>query len=145
MGKKRIPALSQAQTKELEDACRNGKSRVIRQRARIILLKNQGHSSKYTSSLKGYPKHEGSINGWVGRYEALGMGGLSNRKGQGRKTILDKEAHQEKAKQIVKSERQRLDYAKSLIEKDLDVRMSKKTLTHFLKTLTGFTSASEKA
>jgi transposase len=145
MGKKRIPALSEAQIKELEDSYRNGKSHVIRQRAHIILLKNQGHSSKYISLLKGYPKHQGSINGWISRYEAFGIDGLKNQKGQGRKNILNKEAHEEKVKEIVKSERQRLDYAKSLIEKDLDVQMSKKTLTRFLKTLTGSISASEKA
>lgn len=145
MGKKRIPTLSEAQIKELEDRYRSGKSHVIRQRAHIILLKNQGYSSKYISSLKGYPKHQGSINGWISRYETFGIEGLKNQKGQGRKNILNKEAHEEKVKEIVKSERQRLDYAKSLIEKDLDVQMSKKTLTRFLKTLTGSISASEKA
>ena len=76
-----------------------------------------------------------TINNWVSRYEKDGIDGLKNKSGQGRKQILNKEAHEAKVKEIVKSERQRLDYAKSLIEKDLDVKMSKKTLTRFLKTL----------
>jgi len=83
------------------------------------------------------PKHQGTINGWVSRYEAFGIAGLKNKSGQGRKKILNKEAHEVKVKEIVKSERQRLNYAKSLIEKELDLKMSKKTLTRFLKTLVG--------
>jgi hypothetical protein len=38
---------------------------------------------------------------------------LKNKSGQGRKMILNKEAHQTKVKEIVKSERQRLTYPKS--------------------------------
>ena len=135
MGKKRIPQLSEASLKELEQTYRHGKSHSIRQRSHIVLLKSQGHSSKYISELQGYPKSQDTINHWVTRYETLGIAGLKNKSGQGRKKILNKEAHEEKVKAIVKSERQRLTYAKSLIENELDVKMSEKTLTRFLKTL----------
>lgn len=135
MGKKRIPQLSEAEIQALENAYRHGKSHAIRLRSHLVLLKNQGHSSKYISTLKGYPKHQGTINNWVSRYEEFGLEGLSNKTGQGRKKILNKEDHELKVKEIVKSERQRLSYAKSLIESELDVQMSKKTLTRFLKTL----------
>ena len=47
--------------------------------------------------------------------------------------------HRQKVEEIVKLERQRLDYAKSLIEQELDVKMNKKTLTRFLKTLSVLT------
>lgn len=135
MGKKRIPQLSEASIKELEHSYRHGKSHAIRQRSHIVLLKSEGYSSKAISQLKGYPKREDTINNWVSRYEAFGLAGLKNKSGQGRKKILTKEAHETKVKDIVKSERQRLNHAKSLIENELDVQMSTKTLSRFLKTL----------
>lgn len=56
----------------------------------------------------------------------MGIAGLKNKSGQGRKTILNKEAHELKVKEIVKSECQRLNQTKSLIEKELEIKMSKK-------------------
>lgn len=140
MGKKRIPILDIEQVKELTHLYVNGASHKIRQNAHIILLKSQGHSSKYITSLSGYPKHEVSINGWLTRYESLGIEGLKNKAGQGRKKILNKATDETIVKDIVKSERQRLTHAKYLIEKELDVQMSKRTLIRFLKRLTGVTS-----
>lgn len=137
MGKKLIPQLTEIQTKELEFNYRQSKSHALRQRCHIVLLKSQGHSSNYITSLSGYPKHQGTINNWVSRYKTLGINGLKNNPGQGRKAILNREAHELKVKEIVKSERQRLSQAKFLIEKELDLKMSQKTLTRFLKTLVG--------
>lgn len=135
MGKIRIPIFSEVQIQELENGYRHGKSHALRQRCHVILLKHQGHSSKYITSLKDYPKHQSTINTWVTRYEKLGIKGLKNKHGQGRKSILNPAIHQQRVEEIVKSERQRLDYAKLLIEKELDVKMNKRTLTRFLKTL----------
>lgn len=81
MGKKLIPQLSEVQLKELEHNYQNSKNHAFRQRCHIILLKNQGHSSKYVTLLQGYPKHQGTINGWVSRYEVLGIAGLKNKLG----------------------------------------------------------------
>ena len=135
MGKIRVPLFSEVQIQELENGYRHGKSHALRQRCHIVLLKQQGHSSKHIASLKDYPKHQSTINNWVTRYERLGIIGLKNKHGQGRKSILNPVIHRQKVEEIVKSERQRLDYAKSLIEQELDVKMNKKTLIRFLKTL----------
>ena len=139
MGKIRIPIFSKVQIQELENGYRHGKSHALRQRCHIVLLKQQGHISKHITSLKDYPKHQSTINNWVTRYEKLGITGLKNKHGQGRKSILNPVLHRQKVEEIVKSERQRLDYAKSLIEQELDVKMNKKTLTRFLKTLSVLT------
>ena len=139
MGKIRIPIFSKVQIQELENGYRHGKSHALRQRCHIVLLKQQGHSSKHITFLKDYPKHQSTINNWVTRYEKLGITGLKNKHGQGRKSILNPVLHRQKVEEIVKLERQRLDYAKSLIEQELDVKMNKKTLTRFLKTLSVFT------
>lgn len=135
MGKKRIPQLSNEQLKELHHFYMNGASHSIRQRSHMILLKSQGHSSKYITTLSGYPQDENTINNWLSRYELFGIEGLKNKAGQGRKRLLNKTAHEATVKEIVKSERQRLDNAKLLIENELDIKMSKKTLTRFLKAL----------
>ena len=65
MGKIRIPLFSEVQIQELEIGYRHGKSYALRQRRRIVLLKQQGHSSKQINSLKDYPKHQSTINNWV--------------------------------------------------------------------------------
>ncbi len=140
MGKKRIPVLTDLESQELHNLYMKGKSHKIRQNAHIILLKSQGYSSKYITGLSGYPKNQTSINSWVKRYELFGVAGLKNKSGQGRKPILNQVAHENIVKELVKSERQRLTYAKSLIENQLEVTMSKKTLTRFLKRLTGVTT-----
>lgn len=136
MGKKRVPLLSQENLDELNYNYINGLSHSLRQRCHIILLKSQGHSSKYITTLSGYPQDENTINNWLKRYELSGIDGLKNKPGQGRKKILDKAVHETVVKEIVKSERQRLNNAKSLIENKLDIKLSKKTLTRFLKKLT---------
>ena len=135
MGKTHIPQLTPFQINELEEGYRGGKTHVSPQRCHIVLLKLQGHTTKQIAALKGYPKHQGTINNWVSRYEKLGMSGLKNKKGQGRKSILDKETQRETVEKIVQSERQRLNQAKALIETTLQVSLSKKTLTRFLKVL----------
>jgi transposase len=135
MPKKLIPLLSDTAVKELEFTYRNSSSHVLRQRCHIVLLKSQGYSSKHISELQGFPSNQVTINHWIYCYQDLGIDGLKNKAGQGRKSILNKEIHEVKVTEIVKSERQRLDYAKSLIEKELDVKMSKKTLIRFLKTV----------
>jgi transposase len=140
MGKKRIPLLTKEQVKELNHLYTTDGSHKVRQNAHIILLKSQGHSSEYITTLSGYPKHAVTINTWLNRYESSGIAGLKNKAGQGRKKILNKATDETIVKDIVKSERQRLTYAKSLIEKELDVQMSKRTLTRFLKRLTGVTA-----
>jgi transposase len=135
MGKTHIPLLTPGQLSELEEGYTKGKTHVFRLRCHIVLLKHQGHTAQQITTLKGYPKHQGTINTWVSRYEKLGMKGLKNKEGQGRKAILSEDVHSQVIREIVKTERQRLDYAKSLIETRFDLKMSKKTLNRFLKTL----------
>jgi transposase len=139
MGKKRTPKLTNAQEQELHNVYVSGLSHKIRQNAHIVLLKSQGHSAKYISTLSGYPKHPSIINSRVTRYELEDVADLKNRPGQGRKPILNQDAHEDTVRELVKTERQRLTHAKSLIENELELFMSKRTLTRFLKRLTGVT------
>lgn len=142
MGKKRVPTLGINELKELENGYRNSPIHAFRLRCHIILLKHQKRSSKDIASMSGYPTEE-TVNSWLTRYEKLGISGLKNASGQGRKKILDPNLHEQKVKEVVKKERQRLNIAKDILEKDLNIEFSKKTLTRFLKKLTEPINVSE--
>ena len=142
MGKKRVPILSIEQIQELENGYRNSLIHAFRVRCHIILLKHQKRSSKDISLMLGYPT-EATVNSWLTRYEKAGISGLKNAPGQGRKKLLDTDLHEQKVKDVVKKERQRLNVAKDILEKDLNIELSKKTLTRFLKKLTEPLNASE--
>lgn len=144
MGKKRVPELSVEQLKELENCHRNHKSHALRIRSHIILLKHQSRSSKDIASMRGYPT-QSTINTWLTRYEKDGILGLNNVTGQGRKKILQQDIHEQKVKEVVKLERQRLNIAKNTLEKDLNLEFSKRTLIRFLKKLTEPIKESENA
>lgn len=132
MGKKRVPTLNLEQIKALEEGFRNDKNPTYRMRCHLVLLKSQGRSSKEISLLHGYPT-QATINNWLTRYEKEGISGLRTSKGQGRKPILNKAAHEAQIKKSVKAERQRLSVAKAEIENELSLTFSTKTLTRFLK------------
>ncbi len=104
------------------------------QRCHIILLKNQGLKTKEIAKLLDIAP--ASVSKWTQRYEKEGLSGLLTRKGQGRKTILNKEEDGEIVKKKVQKERQRLKLAKDDLEKELNKEFSLKTLKRFLKNLT---------
>ena len=141
MGKLRTIKLSSTRRQELENGYTNGTQAVFRKRCHLVLLKSDGRSAKDISSIIGLNKT--SIGNWLTRYEAEGISGLKNKPGQGRKAILDPTSEKEKVAEAVKAERQRLSQAKSILEKNLGKRFSKRTLQRFLKKLTADTSESD--
>lgn len=146
MGRKILLQLSETQREELEEGYRNGRGHTFRQRCRMVLLKFQGLSSKEISPIVGI-KSQNQINRWVKRYQScyaeLGLEALRNEPGQGRKTILDPEKDQDKVRDAVKLERQRLSQAKRLVEEQTGKTFHLKTLKRFLKNLSADTSASD--
>jgi hypothetical protein len=132
MARNKIPKLSETEKAALHEGYLHGKTAVFRMRCHIILLKSQGYISKTIADLHGYPTQT-SINSWVNRYLKSGISGLSNKKGQGRKPILDTELHGAQIRKSVQAERQRLNVAKEELEKELTKEFSIKTLQRFLK------------
>lgn len=124
----------------LEQGYKSTGSFVFSQRCQMILLKNQGRSSKEIAGI--LITNELSVNQWVQRYEQQGIKGLQTKKGQGRKPILDVLADQAVVKAVVKKERQRLKLAKAELEAALGKAFSVRTLKRFLKNLTADGSAS---
>lgn len=143
-GRKISLELSGAQREELESGYRNGQGHAFRQRCRMVLLKFQGMPSREISPIVGI-KSQNQINHWVKCYQEyyaeLGINALRNEPGQGRKPILDPVKDQDKVREAVKAERQRLSQAKRLLEEQTGKTFHLKTLKRFLKNLSADTNA----
>lgn len=137
MGKIRIVKLGSDERAALVEGQKNGSTPVFRKRCQIVLLKSSGRSSADVGKIVSMTPT--TINGWLNRYESLGIEGLKNKPGQGRKPILQQD-QKEKIAKAVKQDRQRLDQARLILEKELNKKFSKKTLQRFLKKITADTN-----
>lgn len=137
MGKIRIVKLGSDERAALVDGQKKGASPVFRKRCQIVLLKSTGRSSADVGKIVNMTPT--SINSWLNRYESLGIQGLKNKPGQGRKPIL-KQDQKSKIAKAVRQDRQRLDQARIILEKELNKKFSKKTLQRFLKKISADTS-----
>lgn len=132
--------LTSEQKRELEQAVKYDSSGVIRQRSQMILLKSKDYKSVEICEIVGI-KSQNQVNQWIKHYKehypSQGLSCLHNAKGQGRKSILDREKEASLIEEVVKKERQKLSNAKLILEKQLGKSFSLKTLKNFLKTLVG--------
>ena len=129
----KIVELNDDEKRALQQGYKYSSKASFSRRCHIILLKNQGRSSKEIAEIFGTTDQP--VNNWVKRFLAEGISGLKTKPGQGRRAIFDKEKDAEKVKAIVKKERQRLKLAKQELETELDKKFSIPTLTRFLKLL----------
>ena len=141
MAKIKTLELSDAERTELERGYREGKSHAFRRRCQMLLLKSEKRRSEEVGEILGC--HEVSVNNWLRRYEAEGIGGLKTKPGRGRKPILDAEADVEAVKKAVQANRQRLSVAKAELETELDKNFSTRTLERYIKNLVQAINASE--
>ncbi|WP_123905613.1 helix-turn-helix domain-containing protein [Chryseobacterium sp. ERMR1:04] len=106
---------------ELERLYKESTHHVLRQRCQIILLKASHRKTSNICAIVGI-KSENQVNKWVKRYKnehaSLGIQCLRNLEGQGRKSIFDSETESELIQRIVKAERQKLENAKIILEKN---------------------------
>lgn len=138
MGKIRKIELAEKQRQELDSGYRSGKSHAFRQRCQVVLLKSAGRSSVEVGQI--VKMNPVTVNKWLSRYQAAGIGGLTTRPGQGRKPLLEPARDLEQVRQVVVAERQRLSQAKLLLEQQLGKEFSLKTLKRFLKKLSAATN-----
>jgi transposase len=141
LGKRRTIQLQPAERQALEQAFRIDTSHTFRQRCQIVLFKSEGRTSKEVAQL--VKQHYVSVNAWLSRYEQAGLDGLRTKPGRGPKALLNKDTDATLVRQVVQSERQRLNQAKAQIESQTGRSMSLKTLQRFLKNLTAATDASD--
>ncbi len=134
MGKIRTIKLTLEQQKALQEGYQAGSTHGFRRRCQLVLLKNEGRSSKEVSRI--IKINEVSINNWLNPYQAEGIEGLKTKPGRGRKPLLSQTEDTAMVKKAVQKERQRLAQAKVILEKELNKDFSLKTLKRFLKSLT---------
>jgi hypothetical protein len=134
--------LTVEQEKELIEAQKKSDNHVFRQRCQIILLKFANRKTSDICQIVGL-KSQLQANYWIKLYKKeyanCGINILYNTKGQGRNPIFDKNKDTEIIEKVVKTERQKLENAKVILEKELNKTFHIKTLQNFLKVLTGDT------
>jgi transposase-like protein len=135
--------LSSEQRTELELFHKQSNNHVLRQRCQIILLKSSNRKTSDICEIVGI-KSQNQVNKWIKRYKtdysAFGINCLRNLEGQGRKAIFDAKTEAEFIQKVVKTERQKLENAKVILEKELNKSFNIKTLKNFLKVLAGDTN-----
>ncbi len=143
MGRVLQISLTSEQRKELEKFYKQSDNHVLRQRCQIILLKSSGRKTSDICDIVGI-KSQNQVNKWIKRYKTeystAGINCLRNVEGQGRKAIFDVATEAELIQKVVKTERQKLENAKVIIEKELNKSFNIKTLKNFLKVLAGDTN-----
>lgn len=132
MGRVNKPILLDSERIALESGFKTGITHCFRNRCHVILLKSEGRSSKDVGKITGMSNI--SVDSWVRRFKQSGIGGLSNKLGQGRKPLLN-ESDSESILRSIKANRQRLQAAKAEWEAESGKLVSRSTLRRFLKSL----------
>jgi transposase-like protein len=144
MGRVLTIILTTEQQTELELFHKQSTNHVLRQRCQIILLKSFNRKTSDICEIVGV-KSQNQVNKWIKRYKTdystFGINCLRNLEGQGRKAIFDAKTEAEFIQKVVKTERQKLENAKAILEKELNKSFNIKTLKNFLKVLAGDTNA----
>ena len=137
MGRKKkfIENLSEAEEKALRKGHKHGKQYQFRNRCECILLNYEQQDVSTLSNR--FKVSEPTIYVWLRAWNKLGIEGLRNNKGQGRKAKLNKNDTKQvaKIKELIKNENQNLNKVVSQINEELSIPLCKKTLIRFLKNL----------
>lgn len=137
--KPRFVTLDADEERTLRDGHQHGPQFQFRNRCLCILLSHQRQSVGW---LKDHFKVSRlTIYNWLDAWDQLGLQGLYNQPGQGRKAILTP-ADQLAVTQQVSAHCQQLKTARQVLRTELNREFSHKTLQRFLKSVAGAGSAS---
>lgn len=139
MGRVNTPILEESAKAELEKRFRTDPSHAVRTRCQVVLLKAEGRQSKQVAGI--VKLCEMSVNNWLARYKTEGIPGLVTKPGRGRKPIIRTQEDRQKALELVKENRQRLQTAKAEWEAQQGKSIGRDAFRRFLKALTGDTNA----
>lgn len=133
--KKRFIRLNESQRSTLEKGFRSGKGAAFRQRCRYLLLSDQGYDAVQIAEIFGTTRQ--AVYRWFNRFEKEGIAGLRTRKRKGAPPKLEVTNEQtvEHVKRLIEEEPRNLNAVVARIEKELDVKLSRRTLNRFLKKL----------
>ncbi len=130
--KKKFIELNKVEKITLQEAEKNGKTRVFRERCQCLRLSSEGYQVKELAGI--FRVSEISIYTWFKRWETGGIVGLRDKAGRGRKAILQAE-DLAVIKEKVQENAQRLSIARAILKEELGREFSTKTLKRFLKSL----------
>jgi transposase len=143
--KRYIEKLNKPEIEFLENGFKTGKSHTYRIRCKAILLSYEKWECSAIADF--FDVHLITVYNWLDRWQNGGIENMKDKAGRGRKPILDlsKENHVQMVTQAIEDSPSNIKKALSKIELELDVSMSKKTLTRFLKNLSADGNDIEKA
>jgi transposase len=108
----------------------DSKCRQVRERAKCIILFEQGFSLVQLTQI--FRVSEKTIYNWLMKWERLGLVGLYNQKGRGRKPKLSTE-EKEQVRRWVKSEPRNLKKIVALIQQEWGKEVNKETVKRIIK------------
>lgn len=138
----RFVKLSEAEVATLREGHKNHLQFQFRNRCQCLILSHQGATVAQLSKL--FEISEITVYSWFDRWEKLGLSGLMNRPGRGRKPILGLQnpAHVKSVKAAVVKNPQSVKQVVAELETALDTQMSTDTVKRFLKNLVSASAAS---
>lgn len=116
----------------LEETYKTHENHTLRKRCHIILLKNKGMTSKIIAEM--FDIETKTVDNWVNKYIKGGLEGLKQKKGQGRKPILE-EKDLSSIKLSVEQYRQSVDKARVEWEENNNKKVGKQAFKNFLKSM----------
>lgn len=138
----RFVKLSEPQLETLQQGHKNGSQFQFRNRCFCLILSHQGKTVSELAQF--FEVSRITIYSWFDAWETNGIGGLMNRKGQGRKPILSLQNPQQvaKVKTAVAKNPQSIKSVIAELESALGLAMHPETLKRFLKNLVSVSAAS---
>lgn len=132
MRQKRYVKLEPEEVITLEQGYKNSAHHQFRQRCHALLLSHQGHDMASLKTL--FAVTHATIGNWFSAWNNLGIVGLRNQAGQGRKPILV-HTDLDSVKAKVQQNPQHLKAVREELKIELNKDFSEKTLKRFLKSL----------
>ena len=138
----RFVKLTEAELITLQQGRKNGSQFQFRDRCFCLILSHQGKS--VTELAQFFEVSRITVYAWFDAWETNGIGGLMNRKGQGRKPILSLQnpQHVESVKTAAAKNPQSVKSVVAELEPILGLEMHPETLKRFLKNLVSASAAS---
>lgn len=138
----RFVKLSAAELVTLQEGHKNGSQFQFRNRCQCLVFSHQGKTVSELAQF--FEVSQITIYTWFDRFESVGIVGLINKAGRGRKPILSLQnpAHIESVKTAVQKNAQSIKAMVAELETALETEMSVDTVKRFLKNLVSATHAS---
>jgi|SRR5215510_5526462 len=127
---KYVAPLRDDEIQTLHDMHRYHPSRRARMRAHSLLLSHQGYSIPRIAHV--YQVDRRSVSTWIDRWQTMGLGGLADKPGSGRRPLLNDE-EQHKVHAYLQQYPKDLKKVVQALEQETAKRVSTKTIKRFIK------------